>query len=610
MEQYLHQMIERTAQGFPDRIAVCEGSRELTYRELNQLAEQTAHLLKKSQTASHVVGIYLEPSIEYVIGVLAVLKANAIFLPLNVRFPNHRMEAILQKTGTHRFISNGRLKGDLCNRIKEFGLPFRLSQLIQVAEEGVSEEKLSTQCETLSTGCDGFVEDNSPESDSADSCYLIATSGSTGEPKSVLGSHRGLAHFINWEIEAFSLTHRVRASFLSHITFDVSLRDIFVPLVCGGTLCIPDEETKQNPAALYRWLEENHVTLIHIVPTLFRFLTQAIQSVPPGGEILTNLEYVFIAGEALYGNDVINWRTAVGNRPLLVNLYGPTETTLAKLFYRIPTRDILPSEIIPLGRPIPETDVLVIHNGKACQTGEIGEIFIRTPYRSKGYYRDPLKTRLSFVQNPLEPVEEEIVYQTGDFGKWLPDHNLLFIGREDGQIKLQGKRVEMSEIEVLLSQHPEIKLAAVSVKSDTSGNERLVAYIVPKDGKDLKIEALRRYAAEKLPDYMIPALFIFLDALPLTHSGKVDRQNLPEPRMKRQHFEQGYVPPSSFMEEKLVGLWHKVLGFEQVGIHDNFFDLGGSSVLAARLVALIKQDLGIEIPIVKLFQFPRISLLS
>jgi len=327
-------------------------------------------------------------------------------------------------------------------------------------------------------------------------------------------------------------------------------------------------------------------------------------------EPLPNLEYVLIAGEILYGNDVINWRQAAGNRVELVNVYGPSETTLAKFFYRIKDENFEPSEIVPIGNPIPNTEALIISNHKLCSIGETGEIYIKTPFMSKGYYNDPKLTEASFLQNPLVKDHEDIVYRTGDQGKYRPDGAVQFVGRIDGQIKLYGNRIEIGEIEVVLRQHPQVREAAVTAKQDTFGNMRLVAYVVPRQGERPKVDSLRRFLGDKLPDYMIPAVFVTLDKLPLTHNEKIDRRALPEPDRERPEMEQAYIPPSNELETTLSKIWCQVLGLDLVGIHDNFFDLGGTSILAAKLIALVHQELAIELPIVKLFQYPNITLLA
>lgn len=229
---------------------------------------------------------------------------------------------------------------------------------------------------------------------------------------------------------------------------------------------------------------------------------------------------------------------------------------------------------------------------------------------SKGYYNDPKLNEKSFVQNPLVKNQKDIIYKTGDLGKLMPDINLRFEGRVDEQIKLYGNRIEIAEIEVVLNQHPQVRQTAITLRDDAFGNKRLVAYVVTQPGEQPAIEALRGHIKDRLPDYMIPALFITLSALPLTHNGKIDRLALPEPDTTRPQMEQVYVSPSNGWEKTLSKIWSHVLGFNRIGVNDNFFDLGGNSILAAKLVVLVQEELGIELPIVKLFQYPKISLLA
>ncbi|MCK4825968.1 non-ribosomal peptide synthetase, partial [bacterium] len=352
------------------------------------------------------------------------------------------------------------------------------------------------------------------------------------------------------------------------------------------------------------------ITLTHIVPTLFRLLTREIADSGGGEEALPDLEFALIAGEPLYGNDIIKWRQANGNRAELVNLYGPSETTLAKLFYRIKEKELAPTEIVQIGQPIPNTEVLIINNNKLCSVGETGEIYIKTLFMSKGYYNAPKLNEMFFVQNPLVSDGKDIVYKTGDQGKLMPDGNLRFEGRLDGQIKLYGNRIEIGEIEVVLRQHPQVREAAVAARQDAFGNTRLIGYVVPELGLKVTVESLRRFTADKLPDYMVPAVFVTLKELPLTHNEKIDRGALPDPDRRRPEMEQAYVFPSTSSERTLTEIWCHVLGLDRVGVHDNFFDLGGTSILAVRVISLVQDAFGIELPIVKLFQYPNISLLS
>ena len=610
-KEIIHSVFEHTVRQFPEHIAVEDNSRRITYRELNAKANCVAHGLAKVGVGDqNVVGIYLDASIDYIVALLGVLKVGAVFMPLNTRFPDKRLNDILNKTKPSIFITTAALQNEFSVKIQRLSLSFSPSHILVLDHASrFSVEVLSRGTPVANSG--HFSDENLPLTTGPDDgCYIVTTSASTGEPKAILGRQKGLSHFIHWEIDEFSLNNHMRVSLLSAVTFDVSLRDIFVPLIVGGTLCIPTEETRRNPRKLLNWMQNSRITLTHIVPTLFRLLTREIEDLGGDNDVLPSLKYVLIAGETLYGNDVINWRKVTGNRIELVNLYGPSETTLAKLFYRIKDYNLAPEEIVPIGKPIRNTEVFIISNGKPCSVGETGEIYIKTPFMSKGYYNAPKLTGMSFVQSPLVKDREDIIYRTGDHGKFNPGRSVQFVGRLDGQIKLHGKRVEIGEIEVVLRQHPQVRQAVVEVREDGFGNGRLVGYVVPKRGERPPVESLRRFSGDRLPDYMVPSVFVTLKALPLTHNEKIDRKALPEPDRARPEMEQGYVAPSSALERTLSNTWCEVLGYDRVGIYDNFFDLGGTSILAARLIVLVQKALGVELPIVKLFQYPNISLLA
>jgi non-ribosomal peptide synthetase component E (peptide arylation enzyme) len=338
-------------------------------------------------------------------------------------------------------------------------------------------------------------------------------------------------------------------------------------------------------------------------------LTQEINELT-SEKALPNLQYILIAGEPLYGNDINRWRQASGNSAELVNLYGPSETTLVKLFYRIKDKNFAPAEIVPIGKPMPDTEVLIIEKGKLCPVSETGEIYIKTSFQSKGYYGDPKLNENFFAQNPLVKDRKDIVYKTGDLGQLLPDGDVRFVGRLDGQIKLHGKRVEIDEIEVILRQHPQVQEAAIAAKQDAFENMRLVGYVLPKPGKKPTVESLRRLLGDKLPDYMVPALFVILKALPLTHNGKIDRRSLPEPDYLRPQMEQPYVPPSTATQECVSGIWCNVLALDRAGVYDNFFVLGGNSLLATQIISRINKVFRLDFPLLSFFENPTVAGLS
>jgi amino acid adenylation domain-containing protein len=607
----IHTLFKEAVQRYGAKTAVEDASGKLTYEQLNQRAEETAHaLIQTGMPSRSVVGIFLDPSIEYVIAILGCLKGGMVFMPLNTEFPAKRLTSILEKTNPGIIVTDNSREEQLCGKLEDAG-GLGSSKPVFVLQDGSGVlSKSPRTAEVPRSGKDVYSTDAYLDQDSEDACYILTTSGSTGEPKAILGSHRGLTHFIDWEIREFGFNENARVSQLSPVSFDVSLRDIFVPLVVGGTVCIPDKEAAQNPSYLLKWMTDREVTITHIVPTLFRLLTRAIIEDGSNMAALPKLRYVLIAGEPLYSGDVRTWRETVGSRIELVNLYGPSETTLAKLFFRIDDVGSELRETVPIGRPIPDAEVLVIKENRSCPVGEPGEIYIRTPFMSKGYYRDKELTKKYFVQNPLLQNKMDIVYKTGDLGKFMDNDAVQFLGRIDGQLKLYGRRIEIGEIEVVLRQHRDVCQAAVKAVEDNSGNPRLVGYVVPEPGRTLTVENLHRFLGERLPDYMVPPVFVTMEALPITHNGKVDRNSLPKPGRERPEMEQPYIAPCNTLETDLCQIWAEVLGLDRVGTHDNFFNLGGTSILGVRLVEVIKKRLQVDVPIVKLFQYPNVKLLA
>lgn len=609
-QKYVHQMFESAAMQFPQNIAVYEQERRLSYQKLNQYASKLSLQLQNlGACPQNIIGVYLEAGIEYIVAVLGILKAKACFMPIGVNFPEKFITSIMSKTEPVIIITNENLAGKLIDLLSGENRPTGFYQIVVVSHhlETVSTETIgkTTRRPCLEPG------ENGSEGNKDDGCYIINTSGSTGTTKTIWGSHKGLCHFLQWEIDEFNLNHDIRVSLFSPVSFDVSLRDIFVPLLTGGSLCIPDSATRLDPRQLSNWLREQRISLTHMVPTLFRMLTRELSRNSHKENPLPDLRWILIAGEPLFGLDLQNWRKAVnGSRAELVNLYGPSETTLAKLFFRINRINLPSNEMVPVGKAIPDTQVLILDNNRLCSTGTAGEIHIKTIFASKGYYKDPERNSKYFIQNPLVTDKKDIIYRTGDYGEYLGNGIVKFIGRKDKQIKLQGKRIDMNQIEIHLRSHSLIRDCAVAPKTDTFGNQRLVAYLVLETDEKPAVEALKRYLGDKIHDYMIPSIFFTIKEMPLTHSGKINRNALPDPKHERPVLEQDFVLPANELQRKLCRIWREILCIDKVGIHDNFFDIGGTSLLSMVVSERIRDVLGVTIPVVKLFEYPQIYSLS
>jgi acyl-coenzyme A synthetase/AMP-(fatty) acid ligase/acyl carrier protein len=418
----------------------------------------------------------------------------------------------------------------------------------------------------------------------------------------VLGCHKGLSHFLSWQRETFAIGSGDRVAQLTALSFDAVLRDIFLPLTSGATLCLPDANDALTPDPIIEWLERQQITVLHAVPSLAQSWLAS-----EGAKVdLESMRWVFFVGEPLTEAFLHQWRTAFHNTAEIVNLYGPTETTLIKCFYRVPA-DIAPG-VQPVGRPIPNTQALVLNDhNQLCGINEPGEIVLRTPFRSLGYINAPEENQKRFVKNPFRDDPWDLIYFTGDAGRYRPDGTLEILGRLDDQVKIRGVRVEPAEVTAILSQHPLVDSCIVVGKKNERDETCLVAYVVASNQGQATTTQLRSYLLEQMPAAMVPSVFVFLDSLPLTPNGKVDRKALPEPDHKRSEPEESFVAPRTEIERIVAGIWTEVLKTERVGVHDNFFELGGHSLLASQIVSRIRVALQVEVSLRALFEKPTVA---
>ena len=430
----------------------------------------------------------------------------------------------------------------------------------------------------------------------ADKINIYFTSGTTGQPKAVLGKNEGMTHFIAWEIKEFNIDETKRVSQMTSQCHDPFLRDIFVPLCAGGTICVPDtRETLLDSRRMKEWLEISKVNVVHCTPGLFKIMNA--DGLEPGS--YRHLEYVLMAGEKVMPQDLEKWYRVLGDRVQLVNVYGPTETTLAKLFYRINPQD-LSRESIPIGSTIPGAKVIILNKEmKVCGPGEVGEIYIRTPFRSYGYYKDPGLTAEKFIRNPFTDDPEDIIYKTGDLGKINSDGNIEFVGREDRQVKIRGFRVELDEIEKRLRDYPGVEEAVVLYRGTRSGNHILCAYFSGKE--QVTVSGLKESLERELPDYMVPPFYIRMEKFPLNTNGKINTRALPEPDEVERS---SYVAPKNKVERKMVDIWTGILGIKKIGIHDGFLDMGGNSLNAMSLTTEIYKEFGVNLQLSVIFENP------
>ncbi|HWK03649.1 MAG TPA: amino acid adenylation domain-containing protein [Puia sp.] len=606
----LHWAIDQVAIGNGSAMAIESSEGNIDYDTLRRRSDGIGNCLQEwSLLPGDVVAVYMDSSPAYVCSIIGINKAGGIFMPIETGYPPKRIRTIIEKTNPRLIITSDAEKENLLSILGDIGPAADEVSLILLNAAAQLVSVLKWQDKHLHPLPEIKFTDAPLQTilKGDDSNYIIYTSGSTGTPKFIEGCHKGLSHFIHWEKKEFNTGKEVRVSQLSPITFDVSLRDIFLPLLSGGTLCIPEKNIKRDPVALLKWLIQHKVTLIHTVPSIFRLLIRAINDDRSFIKGLAGLQHIALAGEALYGRDVNAWRTLLGENIALTNLYGPSETTLAKAFYHIPSHPIEENSIVPLGAAISNTIVFLTRNDKLCLPNQIGEIHIKTPFRSKGYYCNPNLTSEVFIQNPLHNDYDDPVYKTGDLGKYLASGEIVFVGRKDNQVKIRGNRVEIYEVEKVISSFASILQTLVIPDTRPEGDIALVCYL--RSDNELDENAIRNYLKDRLPDYMFPSYYVQIPEFPLTLNGKIDVRALPRPEEYLYERIQ-YMAPRNQTEQAIAEIWKEVLNLKKIGIHHSFFNLGGHSLTATRVVSKIYKHLNTEISLRDFFERPTVAELA
>ncbi|MCY8168726.1 non-ribosomal peptide synthetase DhbF [Bacillus spizizenii] len=567
----LQDMFEKQAILTPERIALICDDVQVNYQELNEKANRLAHLLiEKGLGPEQFVALALPRSPEMVASMLAVLKTGAAYLPLDPEFPADRISYMLEDAKSSCIITTEEIAARL---------PDGLSVPQLVLDQTVTQEIVKR-----------YSPDNPNVSVSlAHPAYIIYTSGSTGRPKGVVVTLKSLSNFLLSMQEAFSLGEEDRLLAVTTVAFDISALELYLPLISGAQIVIAKKETIREPQALAKMIEYFDIDIMQATPTLWHAL---VTNEP---ETLRGLR-VLVGGEALPSGLL---QALQKLHCSVTNLYGPTETTIwsATAFLEEGLKGVP-----PIGKPIWNTQVYVLDNGlQPVPPGVVGELYIAGTGLARGYFRRPDLTAERFVADPYGPPGARM-YRTGDQARWRADGSLDYIGRADHQIKIRGFRIELGEIDAVLAKHPDIEQAAVVVREDQPGDKRLVAYVVAASAIDTA--DLRRYVGASLPDYMVPAAFMEMDELPLTPNGKLDRKALPAPDFSTSVSDRG---PRTPQEEILCDLFAEVLGLARVGIDDSFFELGGHSLLAARLMSRIREVMGAELGIAKLFDEPTVA---
>jgi amino acid adenylation domain-containing protein len=573
----IHQLFEAQAAKTPDAIAVVFENQRLSYRDLDQKANQLAHYLQTLDVGPEVlVGFCCDRSLDMVVGVLGILKAGGAYVPLDPNYPQERLAVMLEDAEISVLLTQSHLAANL---------PQTQANVVY----------LDSDWETVHVAETSLPPASGATPDSL--AYMIYTSGSTGKPKGVQIVHSAVVNFLTSVVQQLSIAPQDILVAVTTLSFDIAVLELFAPLTIGAQTVIASRTVAADGQLLEKLLEQSQATILQATPATWWMLLDADWKGRAGLKILCG-------GEALpraLADQLLNRGAA------LWNLYGPTETTIWSSLYQVHADD----QPITVGSSIANTELQVLDkNMQPLPIGIPGELHIGGAGLARGYFKRPELTAEKFVANPLSVNSNAKLYKTGDLARWLPNGQVECLGRIDYQVKVRGFRIELGDIEAALRQHPDINEAIVIVREDSPGEKILVGYFVPPAGRSdddaAIVTELRQFLKSHLPDFMVPTQFVALDLLPLTPNGKVDRKALPKPDIDQQ-FAASYVAPTTDLEQQIVEIWTQVFKRERIGIHDNFFEIGGYSLLAIQIVSRLRKEFQIEILLPTFFEVPTVA---
>ncbi|QIS04248.1 amino acid adenylation domain-containing protein [Nocardia brasiliensis] len=556
----------------PDQVAVSHGELTLTYQELDERTLCLAgHLAARGVAAGEIVAVTGPPGIGFVVALLATMRSGAAVFPLDPALPTARRTQLLSIARPSTVVAAG--GGD----IPEIPTVHRVD-----ADSGLVADPEWAEL---------------PHIGSDTPAYLFFTSGTTGRPRGLLGRRSGLDHFLAWQRSTFGIGPDDRCAQLTSPSFDVMLRDTLLPLVSGATLVVPRRSDRYSGRSVFEWFERERITVAHTVPTVLQSWLLDVRTGTP----LSALRWLFLAGEPLKAELIANFRSRCDSTVRFVNLYGPTETTLAKLAHVV-DETTMPA-LVPVGTPLPHCQIAVLRDETECGVGEPGEVVIRTPLRTHGYYNEP-DAAPAFVPNPRRADPDDLLYRTGDLGRLRPDGTLELIGRIDSQVKINGIRIQPAEVEAAVAGHALVETCLVRTDY-LDGQPTLTAYVVAAAAAAELGDILRDYLTERLPSAMVPRAFVSIDRIPTTPNGKPDRAALPDPTANpapRPHKQ-----PRTATQQAIQDVWKEVLQQPDPGIRDNFFELGGTSLKLLRLYHLLDERFPGTFRVPHLFSHPTIA---
>ncbi|RKZ49841.1 MAG: hypothetical protein DRR00_16800 [Candidatus Parabeggiatoa sp. nov. 3] len=578
-------LFEEQVDKTPDAIAVVFENQQLTYFQLNSKANQLAHYLQTLGVKPEVlVGICVERSVEMVIGLLGILKAGGAYLPLDPAYPAERLAFMLEDAQVPVLLTQSSLKEKL---------PDIQAQVVCMDVKAKTLSRLSSE---------NLISEVTP----TNLAYVIYTSGSTGKPKGAGLSHRGFTNLVNWFVTDFNLTATDRVLVISSEGFDLTQKNFFAPLIKGGQLHLLPASIRYDPNKITQIVATQNITWLNCTPSAFYPLIEPSEE--SIFQKLASLRYIFLGGETISLTRLWPWLQSSACQAKLVNTYGPTECTDVCAAYLLEEPSLFLDKSIPIGKPIFNAKLFIL--GKHLELLPVcvaGELYIGGVGLGRGYLNCPELTAEKFINNPFDDDPNSRLYKTGDLARYLPDGNIEYLGRIDNQVKIRGFRIELGEIEAVLSTHPTVRESVVIAHEVSEGDKHLVAYCVAQTDQVIENQALRAFLKERLPDYMVPAFWVEIEAMPLTPSGKIDRRALPIQTLTREALEKAYVAPQTALEYLIAELWHSILGVEQIGIEDNFFELGGTSISGMVFINRLQEKLQSHLYPIALFEAPTIA---
>jgi amino acid adenylation domain-containing protein len=582
----VHELFEEQAAQAPDAVAVVCGGERLTYAELNARSNRLARHLRACGVRAEVrVGILLERSIEMAVALLAILKTGGGYVAFDPSYPAERLRYMLEDSGVTLLLTQQNVMPN----------DFQVRPIFLDAEREPVAER---DTQNVQSGADP-----------SNIVYLVYTSGSTGRPKGIVIEHRSLVNAAYGFINNHRMTERDRLLQFASLSFDVAAEEFFSAWLSGGCI-IMRPEAVMSYAEFVSLLQREEVTIVNL-PASF-WLEWLLAMNDQGLEIPSRLRRVIVGNEKTLEETLAKWQRTVGQQVEWCNAYGPSETTITVSNYEPATTSSAREEksVVPIGRPSLNAELYVLDPTlQLVPTGVGGELYIGGAGLARGYHNQPAQTAERFIPHPYSQNAGERLYRTGDLTRYRADGNIEFLGRVDEQVKIRGFRIEVGEVEAVLAQHAGVRESVVVAREDDRGNTRLVAYVVATNG-NLQIAELRNYLRQRLSEYMVPSAIVRLEVFPLTPNGKLDRKALPAPDGAGYEAEGPYVAPRSELERLIAGVWKETLGVERVGVRDNFFNLGGHSLLLIRVNNRLREALRIELPVVELFKYPTVSTLA